>query len=462
MKNFTNYKQIIFIISIMPVILWASVVLASQDDPLKTPNVSTPPIIDGIGDDGCWQNVNWQTIDQAWIPYGASVDADDYSGRYKIVWSSQENVLYFLVEITDDVIVDGFIQSATEQENYNYDVLEVFIDEDKSGGRHVFDGTGSTGQQWGTNAENAFSYHIYADCPEDNNVTTQCNALDSDGTGWGDRTFPDYSDHFPEFALRKTGNVYTREFSLIVYNDTYENDNKEGSRAQLQEGKIIGLSLAYCDNDNPDESPKTRDNFFGSVWVTAAAYNDHWMDADDYGTVELTGYAPLPLVVDFNGDGILDIDDHIILIECWGTDDPLCDIAPQPDGDGIVDRLDLELFMNYWEQENCPKEVHVVDADSQVPLELGQILVVTLESNPSTGYQWEVVEDPNSILEQIGDSEFVQREQTDPPMVGAGGWEIFRFKAVNTGQMNLQLVYRRTWETDVEPINTFSIDVVVN
>ena len=458
MKNFTHYKQIIFIMSTIAVILWTSVVLATQDDIVKTPDISTPPVIDGIGDDGCWQNVNWQTIDQVWIPYGDSVDANDYSGRYKIVWSSQENVLYFLVEIVDDVIVDGFIQSATEQENYNYDILEVFIDEDKSGGLHVFDGTGSLG----TNAENAFSYHIYADCPEDNNVTTQCSVIDTDGTGWGDRTFPDYNDHFPEFALRKTGNVYTREFSLIVYNDTYEDDNKEGSRVQLQEGKTIGLSLAYCDNDNPDESVKTRDNFFGSVWVTAAAYNDHWMNADDYGTVELIGYDSFPLVVDFNGDGILDIDDHVILIECWGTDDPQCDIAPQPDGDGIVDQLDLELFMNYCEQENCSKEVYVVDADSQVPLELGQILVVTLESNPSTGYQWEVVEDPNSILEQIGEAEFKSSDEGDPQMVGAGGWEIFRFKAVSAGQMNLQLVYRRTWETGVEPINTFSVDVVVN
>ena len=129
---------------------------------------------------------------------------------------------------------------------------------------------------------------------------------------------------------------------------------------------------------------------------------------------------------------------------------------------GIVDRLDLELFMNYWEQENCPKEVHVVDADSQVPLELGQILVVTLESNPTTGYQWEVVEDPNSILEQIGEAEFKSSDEGDSPIVGAGGWEIFRFKAVSAGQMNLQLVYHRTWETDVEPINTFSIEVVVN
>ena len=53
---------------------------------------------------------------------------------------------------------------------------------------------------------------------------------------------------------------------------------------------------------------------------------------------------------DFNGDGIVDIKDLIILIEYWGQDDPMCDIAPPPFGDGLVDALDLELLMSYWGQ----------------------------------------------------------------------------------------------------------------
>ncbi|MFC1652589.1 LamG-like jellyroll fold domain-containing protein [Planctomycetota bacterium] len=56
-------------------------------------------------------------------------------------------------------------------------------------------------------------------------------------------------------------------------------------------------------------------------------------------------------IVDFNGDGKVDVEDLIILIEHWGTDEPLCDIAPQPFGDGVVDALDLEILMSYWGQE---------------------------------------------------------------------------------------------------------------
>ena len=62
-------------------------------------------------------------------------------------------------------------------------------------------------------------------------------------------------------------------------------------------------------------------------------------------------YNPISLVVDFNGDFKIDIEDLIILIEHWGQDDPMCDIAPAPFGDGIVDVQDLEVFMSYWGQE---------------------------------------------------------------------------------------------------------------
>ena len=53
---------------------------------------------------------------------------------------------------------------------------------------------------------------------------------------------------------------------------------------------------------------------------------------------------------DFNGDGAVDIKDLLRLIQSWGQDDPIVDIAPPPFGDGVVDTLDLELLMSYWEQ----------------------------------------------------------------------------------------------------------------
>ena len=175
---------------------------------------------------------------------------------------------------------------------------------------------------------------------------------------------------------------------------------------------------------------------------------------------------PIEPVVDLNGDGIVDSADMCIVVDHWGTDDPLCDIGPMPWGDGIVDVQDLVILAEHLFEEIPPVEPEEVrvnenDADRQVELEQGQILVITLESNPTTGYRWEQVENQESILEQMSEAEFKPSETGEPPLVGAGGWEIFRFKTISAGQMTLQLVYHRPWEEGVEPLKTFSIQVVV-
>jgi len=66
-----------------------------------------------------------------------------------------------------------------------------------------------------------------------------------------------------------------------------------------------------------------------------------------YGDIWQASIIP---IVDFNGDGICDIDDLVIMIENWNTDNYLCDIGPMPWGDGIVDRADLEVLMKYYNQ----------------------------------------------------------------------------------------------------------------
>jgi len=61
-------------------------------------------------------------------------------------------------------------------------------------------------------------------------------------------------------------------------------------------------------------------------------------------------------VVDLNADGIVDSADIVIMIDYWGTDNPLCDIGPMPWGDGIVDVQDLIVLA-----EHLFEEVEVYD-----------------------------------------------------------------------------------------------------
>ena len=249
-----------------------------QDNPLSIYHTSIPPTIDGIGNDLCWQSVKWQSIGQVWIPFNGSVSASDYSGRYKVIWSSATNLLYFLIEINDDVFVDGYQPSINPGTGYNFDISEVFIDENRSRGEHRYDSAT-------TNAENAFAYHMYAAFPPEGGVTTTPYIEDMVGTQANSKWI-NYASHFPEFALRKTGNTMIREFSLIVYNDTYSETNKDAARVKLQAGKEMGLSVAYCDNDGLNENPKVRDNMFGSVSEPSPG-NLHWMNADYFGKAVL-------------------------------------------------------------------------------------------------------------------------------------------------------------------------------
>jgi hypothetical protein len=65
-------------------------------------------------------------------------------------------------------------------------------------------------------------------------------------------------------------------------------------------------------------------------------------------------YDQYPLVVDFNGDGIVNCADVCIMIDYWGTDEPLCDIGPMPWGDGIVDVQDLIILSEHLFEEFPP------------------------------------------------------------------------------------------------------------
>ena len=108
-----------------------------------------------------------------------------------------------------------------------------------------------------------------------------------------------------------------------------------------------------------------------------------------------------------------------------------------------------------------PDGVSLTGADNgkQVIVNSSDKIILTLESNPTTGYGWQVIEIDNAILVLEGDPEYKQSPGTEG-LTGAGGTETFRLKAVSTGETTLGLGYMHPWES-VPPIETFSIQVVV-
>lgn len=108
-------------------------------------------------------------------------------------------------------------------------------------------------------------------------------------------------------------------------------------------------------------------------------------------------------------------------------------------------------------------EVRLNDTQNGTQKELtrDQVLFIALESNPTTGYSWQVSEIDQAIFRQVGDAGYKSSASGNPPMVGAGGTETFRFEPVSAGNTTLKLVYRRPWEKDVPPIKTYTVQVTV-
>ena len=215
---------------------------------IETYSVIEQPKIDGVANDICWQKNNWQPLDQKWL--GEDYTSEDFSGRYKVSWD--ENKLYLLVEIEDDTLFDQYKDPLKLW--WDDDCVEVFVDEDNSGGNHQF-------------THNAFAYHV---------------ALDGNVVDLGPDEAPHlYNDHVVS-AFKTTGTTSVWELAISVYNDSYE-DGSKNIPVKLKKGKNIGFALAYCDNDKSKE----RENFIGSVYVPGEDKNQGWINADIFGTLNL-------------------------------------------------------------------------------------------------------------------------------------------------------------------------------
>ncbi len=82
----------------------------------------------------------------------------------------------------------------------------------------------------------------------------------------------------------------------------------------------------------------------------------------------------------------------------------------------------------------------------EIMLREGDTSTISLESNPTTGYQW-YVEFPRTHLELVE-----QRYEPDSRLVGGGGREFFTFRALERGLIEIPFSYKRAWED--EPFRT--------
>ena len=185
---------------------------------------------------------------------GKPVDSTDFSGRYKLSWSKE--ALYVMAEIKDDFLVDK-IKNPLERW-WDEDCVEIFIDEDNSGGNHQFN-------------HNAFAYHI---------------GLNGDVVDLDSKDTPKlFNNHIESGMSIVEENIAVWEFKISLFPDTYT-FNGDQTALSLHSNKKIGFAIAYCDNDTSEN----RENFFGSVVVDGNDKNRGWIDATIFGTIVLKNH----------------------------------------------------------------------------------------------------------------------------------------------------------------------------
>ena len=140
---------------------------------------------------------------------------------------------------------------------------------------------------------------------------------------------------------------------------------RTGLSTSVVNGKIYAIGGASGQTGPVLKTVEEYDSTTDAWTIKADMSTSRWffstsaLDGNIYAIGGSTGYPPhssvssvevTALQPDFNGDGMVNIKDLLRLIGSWNHDDSLLDIAPPPFGDGIVDSLDLELLMNYWQQ----------------------------------------------------------------------------------------------------------------
>jgi hypothetical protein len=213
------------------------------------PHAAKAPKVDGVADESIWQLAKWQKLDQRLL--GPEFSTDDFQGRYKVVWTKSK--LYLMAEIVDDILIDTHRDPLTQY--WDDDCLEIFLDEDFSGGDHQYN-------------HNAFAYHM---------------SLDNQAIDIGTNKKAQNYSHHVESNWKQQGKTVIWELSIDIYTDEYKDTSTDNKTVELFAGKVMGLMVAYCDNDGSE----LRENFIGSESPKGGAPDRGWIDAGMFGKLIL-------------------------------------------------------------------------------------------------------------------------------------------------------------------------------
>lgn len=104
-----------------------------------------------------------------------------------------------------------------------------------------------------------------------------------------------------------------------------------------------------------------------------------------------------------------------------------------------------------------PAKTYTVDSKS-VNTSVNEEFTIALESNPTTGYSWQNEYDKTK-LNLVSDE--YKAKVVKENIVGSGGTQYIKFKALKSGTTNVIFSYRRPWmqPSFEDKIQTFNVTV---
>ena len=107
----------------------------------------------------------------------------------------------------------------------------------------------------------------------------------------------------------------------------------------------------------------------------------------------------------------------------------------------------------------CEKEENIEPNFDRI-VSKGEIFKVSLEQNSSSGYVWSLKNNLSNSIISLEDLQIESlRNDKGISQTGASSLKIWHFKASKKGSINLNFIYKRPFENDVEKSKTIKIKI---
>ena len=95
--------------------------------------------------------------------------------------------------------------------------------------------------------------------------------------------------------------------------------------------------------------------------------------------------------------------------------------------------------------ESSKTATSFTEPSQTIKVDLNQEFTISLQANPTTGYDWQPVFDDGLI--SLVKKDYKQDDHSGKQLVGSGGTDFFTFKAIKAGELKITFTYYRPWET---------------